>query len=530
MSRPLLCLAVAALAAAGLAPVAVMFARLAAEPGALEGLLDPRTIDLLGRTALLGGGAAAIALGLGVPFGFLTARTDVPGARWMRPLGLVPLILPPLLLAVTWTLVATIAVDSVPASPAWLERLTRGAPMTIFVLGLGTFPIVSLFTAKAAERVDGRREEAALLAGGLRAVLRMELPLVLPAAACGACFAFLFAINDFAVPDYVSSVGRKFNVYADEVFASWQIDRKDARAIATALPLVALTLLALLPALALRRRGSLATVDADFVRPAPLALGRARWVAFLFCLAVIGVGAVVPLARLAFEAGGGRVAPWSVERLQAAFSQAIERCRDNLVASVAYAGLAATFAVPAAFVLGYAIARARAGRALELLVVLPLAVPAIVFGIGNIVVWNHPATAAFYTGGGLVVTMLAGRYLAFPTLASAGAVAAFDPRLEEAAEIAGARPATRMTRIVAPNLVPALAGGWVMVFVLAMRELDAAILVPAANDMAMFRMFNAVHFGRDDFVAAFALLIVFVTVLPGLLWTLFAGRRLEVLP
>jgi ABC-type Fe3+ transport system permease subunit len=67
-------------------------------------------------------------------------------------------------------------------------------------------------------------------------------------------------------------------------------------------------------------------------------------------------------------------------------------------------------------------------------------------------------------------------------------------------------------------------------FVLAMRELDAAILVPAANRLVMFRVYNAVHFGRDDFVAALCLLVVFFIVLPALLWSLFARRRLEVLP
>ena len=114
--------------------------------------------------------------------------------------------------------------------------------------------------------------------------------------------------------------------------------------------------------------------------------------------------------------------------------------------------------------------------------------------------------------------------------AASGAAASLDPTLEEAAELAGAGPAARLARISAPALLPSLAGGWVMVFVLAMRELDAAILVPAANRTAMFRMFNAVHFGRDDFVAALALLIVFATVVPGLLWTLLLGRRLEVMP
>jgi len=46
----------------------------------------------------------------------------------------------------------------------------------------------------------------------------------------------------------------------------------------------------------------------------------------------------------------------------------------------------------------------------------------------------------------------------------------------------------------------------------------------------MFRVFNAVHFGRDDFVAAMALLLVFLILLPGTLWAVFSRRRLEVLP
>ena len=138
--------------------------------------------------------------------------------------------------------------------------------------------------------------------------------------------------------------------------------------------------------------------------------------------------------------------------------------------------------------------------------------------------------AAGFLQGAPKTSLLVGRFLAFPTLVGAGAVSSYDPQLEEAAELAGAGPATRMLRIVAPGLLPSLAGGWVMMFVLTMRELDTAILVPAANHTAMVRLFNAVHFGRDDFVAALALLIVFVTLIPGLLWTLLVRRRLEIAP
>jgi iron(III) transport system permease protein len=514
LSRTLLTLSLAVLAVAGLAPVAVMILRVVQDPAALQGLLDERTLSLLGRTLLLGGGAAGLALLVGAPFGYLTARTDLPGATWLRSLGLVPLIMPPLLLAVSWTV---------------LVPQLRGAPMTILLMGLSTFPIVALFTAKAARRVDGRREEAALLSGGLSGVLRMEFGLLLPAALSGTCFAFLFAASDFAVPDFVSSVGRKFNVYADEVFATWQVNGSDSRAVATALPLVVLILAALLPALALRRRGTLATLDSDFVAPRTLSLGSWRWPLGLAAWGLITLGALIPVGRMLFEAGGGP-SGWSVYKFQAAFGKAIDLCRDNLLASLGYSILAATLALPVALVLGHAIARWRHGWFLEMLCVLPLAAPAILFGIGNIAVWNGTYTYAFYTSGGMVVVLYIGRFLAFPTLISASAVASMDRELEQAAELAGASPMRRMARIVAPALLPSLMGGWILMFVLAMRELDTAILVPAANDTVMFRMFNAVHFGRDDFVAALALLIIFVTIVPGVLWRLFSGKELEVLP
>src|SRR5688572_8528643 len=312
VSRGLLAAALASLAVAGLAPIAVMLSRVRGDD--LAGLLEPRALTLLGRTLGYGAGVAALALAVGVPFGFLVARTDVPFARLLRPLGIVPLLIPPMILAMVWTVVGDI----------------RGSSAAYFVSTLNTFPLVALFAARAFERVDGRQEEAARLSGGLRAVVRCDLPLVLPAALCGACFAFVFTVNDFSVPDYVSWVGTpKFNVYADEIFATWRIDSAPGRAVATALPLIALTVATLLPALALRRRGALASVSGDFRSPSTLELGGLRWPAFVFCASLLALGCVVPLARLVWEAGGGR-AGFSPATLASSFGLAIERSREDL--------------------------------------------------------------------------------------------------------------------------------------------------------------------------------------------------------
>lgn len=509
MSRPLVTLALLVLAVIGLAPIADMAVTLRA--GDLGVLAGARTLSLLGRTLLLGLGAAGIAAAIGAPFGYLVARTDAPGVRLLRPLGLVPLILPPLFLATTWTALAPM----------------RGAGATVWVLGLNTFPLVALFTARAAERIDARLEEAAALVGGPRAILLATAPLLAPAIALGAVLAFVFAIHDFSVPDYVSSVGRKFNVYADEVFATWKVREDVGRSVATAVPLVALTLLLLLPALRLLRRGALASLPGDFRRPGRHALGRWRWPAGLFLLGACGAGALAPVGRLLWEAGGG-AAGFELHRVAAAFSRAIELSRANVATSLKLSAAAATLATPIALILGHAARRTRFGRGLEALCILPLAVPGILFGIGCIHLWNREATAAIYDGPLMVILLNCGRYLAIPVLIVSTAVAAFDRGAEEAAELAGAGAVRRLVSIVAPPLAPALAAAWISLFLLAMRELDAAILVPAANGTAMFRAFNQIHFGRDDYVAALCLLIVFFLLVPGLLWTLLAPRREEV--
>ena len=512
MSRPLVAAAALAFAIVALGPVVAMAVRTS---GADLAALDlARGAGLLLRTAQLGFGAAAIALVLGVPSGWLLARTDVPGAALLRPLLVVPLLLPPLVLAM-----ACVGLTE------W-----RGGVATALIMGVGTYPLVALYTARAAERIDGRRADAALLAGGLQAVVRIEWPLVRPVALASAGFAFVFAVNDFAVVDYVSSLGPKYPVYADDIFASWRSGNDTSKAVAAAWPLVLMTLLVMVPALVALRRSPLFSYEGDFRAPTRLALGAWRLPAGLLLVALVGATSLGPLVRLAWEAGGG-ARGFGFATMAASFGKALDNGRDNLQASLLYGFGAALLCLPVGLVLGHALARSR--RLLILgtaLVVLPLCVPPILYGIGNLALWNRAETAALYDSGWMAVLLEAGRYAPLAILGAAAATAATDRRLEESARLAGAGPARTLARIVAPNLAAPLFGAGTVVFVFCVRELDAAILVPAANGTALFRLYNAVHFGRDEMVAALALWICFFVLLPGILWTAFARPTMGAKP
>lgn len=496
---------------AGLLPVLVMLSRVTGKD--LDNVVDEKTWSLVGRTLGFGLGAASVALLMGVPYGFLVSRTNLFGRGLLKVLGIVPLFLPPMMIAMTWTEIWSF----------------KGPVSAILVMGFNTFPLVWVFTARAFERIDGRLEDAARTFGGTRAVLRADLGLVLPAALCGACFAFLFAVNDFSVPDYVTFVGIKFNVYADEIFYACKDPQSPGDPVAKALPLIGLTLLALVPALALRRRGAMASLGSGFRRPDTIPLGRWHGAALGFALLCLTLSALVPLGRMVWEAGAGHLPKgFAAAHLSGAFRLAVDSARDDLRNSLVYAVSAATLAVPVALVLAHALERARHGRWLEPIVLLPVALPAILFGIAYIGLWNHPSTADFYDGGGLVVLLMLGRYLPFPVLILTGAVASLSTELEDAGRLCGASRARRLTSIVAPPLRGSLLASWILVFVLCLRELDAAILVPAANHTAMFRVFNMIHFGRQEHVSALALLLVFFILLPGALWLAFGRRRPEV--
>ncbi len=516
MIRALTILCWALFAAVALVPLLSLAVQV--DPGELASVLQARTWMLLGRTVLYGASVAGSSLVLGLVFGFLVARTDLPLARYLRPLSLVSLLVPPMLLAMVWT--------------ALLDM--RGGPAAILVSTLSLFPLVAIFSARAFERIDRRIEDAAHTAGGTWAVLRVDLALVMPAALAGAGLVFVFTIHDFSVPDYVSWVGPKFSVFADQVFASWRAHSEQGsslatgKAAATAWPLIVLGLLALGPAL-FARRFSGASVGGTFRQARTIALGRWRVPAFVFAAGLVACSALIPILRLGYEAAGG-ARGLSTDTLRRSFAQALELARGDLAGSLMYAFLAASLASVMALVLGHSLARSRRSAWLALLLLLPLCVPAILFGIGAIASFNRPGLEGFYDGGAVVVALYLGRFAVFAILIERAAVAQIDARLERAAELAGASATTRLARIVLPLSLPALAGGWMLVFCFCMRELDAAILLPAANHTAVFRIFNAVHFGRDAFVSALALMVVFSILVPGMLWSLLVRRRLELVP
>src|SRR5215217_2424849 len=120
---------------------------------------EPRHRDLLLTSGLLGSGTAIVATLLGTPLGLLLARTALPAKWLLRMVLVVPLVVPPYVMALAWVLMT---------GPAGLLTTLLGQDLlsswtysligAVTVLGLGFYPLSMLATEAAARGVDGRLE------------------------------------------------------------------------------------------------------------------------------------------------------------------------------------------------------------------------------------------------------------------------------------------------------------------------------------------------------------------------------------
>jgi len=474
-------------------------------------LADSRIGGVFWRTVWMSGLSTALACAVGLPLALLAYRTRIFGAELLALLTPLTLLLPPLLMAQGWN-----------GFTGW-----DGLWASVFTMGMVYAPLPALFAARALTAQAASGHESAWLLGGPRFAAREMALAARPGLALGGALCFVLCANDFAVPDYYGALGETFGIYPGHIYNHFRDDDYWAGARAAS-PLVLFGALMFYLGLSLRDRWTAPQESAGRpIQRLPLQGTRAAWSTFAWVL-LFGV-LLLPLARVVYELGvAGPLAPGSWgSRAGESVQAAIERGREDVLRSLKHGALAATVALVLAPLLAFALARktGRAARILSTLVAVPLLVPGVAYGMGAIAFANRPGWTEFYQGSGLVVWVFAGRFLAIAVFILTERFQRIPRSRDEAAILAGWSFPRRLIQVyLAPQWSAwCFAGGLVMVF--AVRELDLAILVPGANQSAAVRYFNALHFARDGFVAAFGLLIAIILFIPTMLYTAWRSLR-----
>jgi iron(III) transport system permease protein len=477
---------------------------------ARETIFDSRTVGLTLRTAGLTAAVAATAVVVGVPLAWLTARTDLPARRLWATLTALPLVIPSYIGA--YALISALGPTGLAADALGVGRLPSiyGFVGAWLALSLFTYPLVLLSVRAALIRLDPALEDAARSMGrGRGEVFRtVILPQLLPAIGAGALLVALYVISDFGAVSIM-----RYDSFTREIFITWQssFDRTSAAALGL---LLVIGVLALLAAYAWVR-GSLRYHRAGpgAGRPArTVPLGRWRWPAIGLCASVALVALVVPVGILVY---------WAVQGLGTGI--AVGDLATNAGHSLLAASGAALTAAVAAIVIAVLAVRfpGRLTAAIERLGYVGYALPGIVVALALVFFGTRVALPLYQTLAMLVFALTI-HYLPLAIGSVSSSLLQVPPRFEEAARGMGRGPIEVFRTITTPLVAGGIAAGSALVFLHALKELPATLLLaPIGFETLATDIWRQTQLGFFEGSAIPSLLLLAVAAPP--LWWL-TGR------
>ena len=497
-----------------------------------------RYVESLVNSLLLASETAAISTVLAVPMAWAISRTDMPGKPliWATVLG--AFILPPYLGAIGWILLA--GPNSGVINQVW--RFATGASDPLinvytfhglaFVMAFQSFPLIFIFVKSALDLVSSEMEDAANILGAntRTATLKVTLPLVWPSIVGGAIIVFLESVALFGTPAIIG-IPARINTATTQLWQFFEYPVRVEVAAAYAMPLLLITLVLVgAQRLMLHRRGFVSQTGKGGERR-PIALGGWRWTMLAWCGVVAAVSVIMPvlvLAEASFAHAWGR--GLSLDNLTLANYRFLLFEHETAVSTIWhtlwYSAAAASLAVLLALLVAYIVSRKliRFAGVLAFLAMAPFVIPGIVMAIGFYATFAAPPFALYGTAA-IIILAFAARFLPIAYANASSAMGTLHPEMEEAARILGLGRLGTIRRITAPLLRRPLLGGWLIVFIVATRELSAAIFLVGPNTRTMaVLLYDLSEAGNFEVLAALGGILLAITMVLVGVGMLLLGR------
>jgi iron(III) transport system permease protein len=367
---------------------------------------------------------------------------------------------------------------------------------------LAVLPLAVFLSFIALASVDIRLIDAARVSRSDMTVFK-EILLPLAAPALGAAFGFLFLIccTDYSVPSLFGA-----DIYALDIFARFSATGSPAEAFLYALPLLLVTgIVIFLSRSGIRTLAQTPNWLADRWGNPPVFPWNYRMLqvaAFTILLLQI----VILFSGLFLITGN-----------PALFLSSVLRSSDELAYSLFIAGSVIVLSVP--FALAAAGEMKRPGIRGSLawgMVLVPLAMPASLVGIGMITFWNCPVIAPVYPGILMPVLAAAARFAPFAAIILYVQMRFIDPALLESAEIFSSSLWKKWSRIRLPLITPGLLVSAGILAAFSLAELGATLIVaPPGHTTMTIRIYNYIHYGASGEVAGLCLAVALLSLAAG---------------
>lgn len=386
----------------------------------------------------------------------------------------------------------------------------------VAIEGLLWSPLVFLLLSSTFRASNADMEEAARMAGAsvIQTVWRISARLAWPAILALALFIFIRNLEAFEVPALIGMPGR-VEVLTTEIYKSMREmpPRIEYASAFSVILLLVVSVLLYLYSRVSRQAARYASITGKGFRPRPFQLGRWRWLASMIVLLNFFVVLMLPLGALLWTAFSPFVRPIRLAGIPSLTLSQFETVLSSPrylqlgINTIIVATAAATLTMLLMIVAGWLAARRKAGgNVIDQLVTVALIFPELVLGVALLEL-SLAVPFPFYGTLALLVVAFMIRYMPFGMRYTYSGVLQIHPELEEAAGTAGANTALILRRIVSPLLWPAIASGWLFIFLICAKSMALPLLLAGPDSQTIsVAMFSVLSNGQGGEVAAMGLI------------------------
>lgn len=432
-------------------------------------LLRPRTLQVLWNTTTLVVAVTLTSVAISLPLAWLLVRTRLPGRAFWRVATAVPLVIPSLVGG--YTFVAAFGVGGI--LYRWIESVTGwslqdgvyGFTGAWILLTLLSYPYVLLPVSSALRGVDAAQEEAARSLGHSRRMVfwRVILPALRPSILAGSLLVALYTLSDFAAVSLL-----RYDTFTRVIYVQYQASFNRSYAAVLSLILVLLSAVLLLVEARIRGKATYYRSGPGVRRTAPLVPLGAWQIPALLGLAILVAAAVVLPVGVAVS--------WLVVGLVQGGTFFVQW--DEVFNSVTVAAASALITVVAALPIAFLTVRyrSRLGTLVEKAAYLGYALPGLVVAL-SLVFFGARFGGPFYQTIGMLLVAYLVLFLPQALGAVKAALLQVSPNVENVARSLGYGPLQVIWKVTLPLIRPGVVSALALVFLTAMKELPAALLL-----------------------------------------------------
>jgi iron(III) transport system permease protein len=507
--------------------------------GYADAFSRPHIWTTIRNTLVLALGSTVVALVFGTLLAWWATQLS-PRLQWLRVLPVLPIVIPPVAAVSGWAFLLS-------PRPGYINALLRNLPWwsdlrfgpadvyslfwIVAITGFSLSAFVYLFVSSGLKNINSELIEASRTSGAsaFRSFFQITLPLLRPVLVYGGGVALLLGLGQFTAP-LLLGTNQGITVLTTEMYFATQNEPiNHAAAAAIGSPLLVFGLfMVFAQKLILGDQSRYVTHGGRAFRPAgkPSAVAATGILTFFILTTLLPLISLIILSLSPFWSATPRWSTMSLENFRVAFSESV------ILGAIYNSVTLSLIAVSIALVIGFfvAVVTLRGRRypvlraLLDVIVALPLGVPAVIFGVGFLLAYSTPPLV-LYGNKWLIVIVYVTLMLPFTTRMQLSGMMQLGTAYIEASRVSGANYIKTDLWITLPLMRSTLGGAAALMFVLLSHEFTASVLIRTPRNQVMGTvLFDYWQNGGYPVVAAIALIMTGVTGVGVILAMLLGGR------